>query len=242
MMRRLLVAALLLPIAGGCATKRDLQDLQTEIGEMRAAQERLLREIQQQNETILDSMSVQGVRLRGDFANQLIQLERQLVQIQELTGQGQQRIAQLQEDLRRREEAQRQAQQSLTAADVGDADELFESAEGALERGSLATAKTAFSEFVSAYPQHPRTPAARLFLGNILRQENAKDEALAEYTRIWELHPNVPEAAAALYAASQIERENGNTERARTMLNQLTAAYPTSPEAGVARVELRQLR
>jgi len=242
MRKRLLAVAVSLPLLAGCATKRDLQDLQAEISQMQAAQERLLREVMSQNQTLLDSMSVQDIRLRGNIANQLLQIDRQLVQIQELTGQGQQGLADLRERLRLNEEAQRRAQASLETPEAGDADELFESAEGALQRGSLSTARAAFVEFVGAFPQHERTPEARLYLANILNEEGATDEALEEYLRILELHPDAPEAASALFRAALIERGQGNVERARTYLNQLTAAYPTSPEAGVARTELNRMR
>ena len=76
---------------------------------MRASQETLLREIARQNDLLLDSMTVQDVRLRGDMANRLLQMERQLVQIQELTGQGQQRLVEMRQELRRQEEAMRSA-------------------------------------------------------------------------------------------------------------------------------------
>jgi len=242
MPKHLLAIALLVPALAGCATKRDLQDLQAEISRMQAAQDRLLREIQQQNASILDSLSVQGVRLRGDFSNQLVQIERQLVQIQELTGQGQQRLNELRESIAAREEARRQTQVTIDPATVGDPDELFESAEAALDRGSIATARAGFEEFTAAFPQHPLAPAARLYLAAILYDEDEIDAALDEYSRVLELHPEAPEAATALYRAAMIEIDRDNDDRARSMLNQLTAAYPGSPEAEDAMDLLRALR
>jgi tol-pal system protein YbgF len=242
MSKRLLAAASFVLILGGCATKGDLQNLQAEIGRMQANQESLIRELQRQNTAILDSLHTQDVRLRGDFTNQMVQIERQLVQIQELTGQGQQRLEEMRETLRAREQALQQFNQTPTSVDAGDADELFASSEGALQRGSMSTAKAGFQEFVEAFPQHPLAPEARLYLGAILNEEGSPQEALAEYSRILELHPNSPEAASALYRAAIVERDRGNSDRARSMLNQLTAAYPGSPEAAVAREELRRMR
>ncbi len=242
MRNRLLAVALLLPILGGCATKRDLQDLQAEIGQRQAAQDQLLREIQRQNAIILDSLSIQDIRLRGDFMNQMIQIERQLVQIQELTGQGQQGLAELRESMRLREEALRRVEVAVNAGDIGDPDELFESAEGALQRGSRSTARLAFEEFVSAFPDHQRAPEARLYLGNILGLEGEPVRALEEYSKIMELHPNAPEAATAMFEAALVERGRGNDNQARSLFNQITAAYPNSPEAGAARDELRRMR
>ena len=243
MSKRLLVLALLVPMTAGCAMKRDVEDLQTQIGELSRSQEQLLREIQRQNEAILDSMTVRDVRIRGDLLNQLVQIERQLVQIQELTGQGQQRLAELRETLQDREEALRRAATATSIpADAGDPDELFEMAEGALERGSMSTARTGFEEFIQSFPQDPRAPAARLQLAAIHQQDGEEEDALEEYSRILELHPNAPEAASALFRAALIEIDRDNDDRARTMLNQLTAAYPSSPEAAEAREQLRRMR
>ena len=243
MSKRLLAVALLVPMLGGCAMKRDVQDLQAQIADLRGSQERLLREIQRQNTALLDTLTVRDTRMRGDLLNQLVEIQRHLVQIQELTGQGQQGLAELREALQQREEALRRAVVSAepsTAA--GDPAELFAMAEAAFERGSMSTAQAGFEEFVSAFPNDARTPAARLNLGAILAQDDDEDGALEQYSRILELHPNAPEAASALFRAALIEADRGNEDRARSMLNQLTAAYPTSPEAGEAREQLRRMR
>ena len=243
MHKPLLAVALLLPLAAGCATKRDIRDLQAGISQMHANQEQLLRELQRQNVAILDSLHVQDVRIRGDFTNQLVQIERQLVQIQELTGQGQQRLNELRETIRTREAELQRAESALGAEmGSGDPEELFATAEGALQRGSISTARAGFEEFVRSFPQHSRTPEARLYIAEIRIEDGQLQQALEEYSRITELHPNAPEAASALFRAAMIERDRGNTDRARAMLNQLTAAYPGSPEATNARDELRRLR
>lgn len=243
MHKPLLVFAVLLPLVG-CATKRDIRDLQAGMSQMQASQEQLLRELQRQNTAILDSMHVQDIRVRGDFTNQLVQIERQLVQIQELTGQGQQRLNELRETLRSREATLQSAAFTLDGPGMvgGDPEELFATAEGALQRGSVSTARAGFEEFVRAFPQHRRTPEARLYLGEIRIQDGQPQQALEEYSRITELHPNSPEAASALFRAALIERDRGNANRARDILNQLTAAYPGSPEAASAREELRTIR
>lgn len=239
MRKGLLVVALLLPalVAGGCATKRDLQDLRSEINQLQVT---LVQELERQNAAILDSLTAQDVRQRGDFMAQMIRMERNLVQIQELTGQSQQALTAFRESLQAREEAQRRLENTSLAAN-GDADDLFSSAEGALQRGSVATARVAFEEFVGSFPDHERIPAARLFLGNIYATQGDAERALEQYSVILSTFPDSSEAPAALFQAALVERERGNTDLAENMLNQLTAAYPSSPEAGAARDELRRM-
>ncbi|HET6765110.1 MAG TPA: hypothetical protein VFH27_15600, partial [Longimicrobiaceae bacterium] len=85
MRRGILAAALLAPALSGClATQRDVRDLRAQLDQVRSSQDRqtqTLAEIQRQSRMMLDSLSSQNVRARGDMANRLLQLERQLVQI-----------------------------------------------------------------------------------------------------------------------------------------------------------------
>jgi len=241
--RRLLVFALGLPLLAGCATKRDLRDLRTEIQSMQAQQDALLREIQRQNAAILDSLSIQEIRLRGDLGNQLVQMERQLLQIQELTGQGQQQLAEVRRTLREREEAIRNAESMMAASGVaGDPEELLSTAQAALERNSLTSARAGFEEFLRAFPSHERAPEAQLGVGESYERGEDPERALEAYARILELHPDSPQAATALYRSALIEVERDNREEAESMLNQVVAAYPNSPEASLAREQLRRMR
>ncbi|MBA2669087.1 MAG: outer membrane protein assembly factor BamD [Gemmatimonadetes bacterium] len=239
---RLLALIVVLATTAGCATKRDLRDLRDEMSSMRVAQEALLRDLQRQNATILDSMSTQDVRLRGDLTNQLLQMDRQLVQIQELTGQGQQQLSQLRETVRMREEAFRNETGTQGAGQAGDPEELFTASQSAMQRGSLTTARSGFQEFVRAFPQHPRAPDAHLAIGESYEQGNQPVPALEAYARLLELHPNSTRAPTALLRAAKIELARNNRDTARTMLTQITSAYPRSAEAAEATRELQRLR
>lgn len=240
MIHRLLALALVTGLLGGCATKRDLRDLTVEIDSLRISQEEMFREVQRQNAAILDSMSVKDVRLRGDLSNQLVQIERQLIQIMELTGQGQQALTDFRESLRAREEASRRDAAPIEGLDPGDPNELFAAAQDALQRGSYTTAAAGFQEFVRAFNQHPRAPDAQLLVGEAYEGAGDDDAAFEAYGRVLELYPNSTQAPTALYRAALIELERGEEDRARAMLNQIVAAYPRSPEATLARDRLQR--
>ena len=253
--RRLLLLPLALAALGGCATKRDLRDLQTEMQSMRNSQQALIQELRaelrRQNSLLLDSLTTQDVRLRGDLANRLVQIERQLIQIQELTGQGQQGLEELRRQLRAQEEAARAALAAANSSGTGpggsgspagDPVELFTAAKEALDRGSFATARAGFEEFVQSFPQHARAAEAQLLIGESREKAKETQPALAAYQRVVELHPNTTQAPTALLRAAVLESAAGNRSRARTMLNQLVTAYPRSPEVTQARAELRKLQ
>jgi TolA-binding protein len=243
MRARIVCLALVLPLLAACATKRDLRDLRSEMQAMRSSQESLLREIARQNDLLLDSLTVQDVRLRGDMSNRLLQMERQLVQIQELTGQGQQRLNEMRQELRVQEENMRAAAAgSAAGGGGGDPDDLFAAAEGALQRGSFASARAGFQGLVQNYPQHPRAARAQLGIGETYEKTSEAERALAEYGRVPELFPDAPEAATALLRSGRIELGRNNRDEARTLFNQLIGAFPQSPEAAEAREELSRLR
>lgn len=233
----LLLAALLL---GGCATKRDLRDLQTEIDSMRSSQLGMLERLEQQNAMMLDSLANQGLRMRGDVGNRLTAIERQLVQVQELAGQGQVQLSQMREQIRARESAM--ALPPTGPAPSGSPEEIYNSSVDALRRGSLSTARSGFEEFLRAYPQHPLASDAQFYVGESFEQAEDLPRALEAYGRVLELYPASAKAPAALFQAGLIEIERGNADRARTLLNQVVSAYPRSPEAEQAKERLGRLR
>jgi TolA-binding protein len=184
-MRRAALALLAVPLLGGClATQRDIQDLRAQMQQDRASQEQLLRDVLRRNQALLDSLTDQNVRLRGDVSTRLVAIERQLVQIQELTGQGQQQLTQLRQQIATREEEARRARAAAAEAarnappaapdsaadapaggDDGNAQEMYDAALGALRRGSVNAARAGFEEFLRAAPGHPRAADAQFNIG-----------------------------------------------------------------------------
>lgn len=252
MNRRLLALALSLPLAG-CATKRDVRMLSSEVEALRASQQQtqqaLVQEIRRQTALLMDSVSMKDVRLRGDLLNRIAALDRQLVQIQELTGQSQQTLATLRQEARQREEAARAAAAAADTMGGGaetppaaSADELYSTARDALQRGSLTTARAGFEEFVRSYPRDARAADAQLSVGETYEKGKDQAKALDAYQKVLELYPNSSRAPTALLRAAKIEQDRDNGDRARSMLNQLTTAYPKSPEATEAKKLLARKR
>ncbi|CAN5896457.1 tol-pal system protein YbgF [soil metagenome] len=238
---RHLAPLLLCTLLAGCATKRDLRDLQTEVTSLRTSQEAMLREIQRQNAMLLDSVGAQTRRLRGDLGNQLVQIERQLVQIQELTGQGQRRLTEIREQMRGREEALSAGGLSESAPSAASPEELYNTSLAAFRRGSYSTARTGFEEFLRAYPQHALAAEAQFHVGESYAESRDLPRALEAYGRVLERYPQSPRAPTALFRGGTIELGRGNRDAARTMFNQLVTAYPRSPEAPQAREQLQRM-
>jgi tol-pal system protein YbgF len=247
-MRRGLLVLPLVAAVAGCATKGDVRNLRTEIGELRASQQATLEEIRRQNALLLDSVNAQNARIRGDLANQGLRLERQLLQVQELTGQGQQQVAQLREQIRAREAAAVGAPGSGAAAappaavaPAGDPEELFNTALATLRRGSLATARSGFEEFLTTFPQHELAAEAQFYLGEALAEAEDTARALEAYALMAERYPRSEKAPTALYRAGTLELGRGNRDAARALFERLVQAYPSSIEAPLARDQIQRL-
>ncbi|HEX6040642.1 tol-pal system protein YbgF [Longimicrobium sp.] len=255
MKARTLFALALLPLAGACvATKQDVQELRLDMAQQRAHQDSLFRALVGRTEAMLDSLSDQNVRLRGDVANRLLAIERQLVQIQELSGANQAQLSDLRRQIDQRAAEERRRQQEAadaaaagqdggggSAADAGDPDELYEAAQAALRRGSVGTARAGFEEFIRANPQHRLAPEAQYNIGQSYEQGRDTGNAITAYGRVVELYPTSGRAPAALLRMGRLELGRGNRTEARARLNQIVQRYPRAPEAGEARTELQRL-
>jgi tol-pal system protein YbgF len=257
-MRRAALVMLAVPLLGGClATQRDIQDLRAQMQRDQSSQEQLLRDVLRRNQALLDSLTDQNVRLRGDVSTRLVAIERQLVQIQELTGQGQQQLAQLRQQIATREEDARRARDAAAeaapppaaAADSADdapaggagdpaAQEMYDAALGALRRGSVNAARAGFEEFLRAAPGHPRAADAQFNIGEAYAGGRNLERAIEAYGRVVDTYPTSPRAPAALLRIGRIEAGRGNRTQARARFNRIVADYPRSPEAADARREL----
>jgi tol-pal system protein YbgF len=235
--RALLAAALLLP-AAACATKRDVQQLQLSMEAQRAHQDSVFRVLVGRTEAMLDSLSRQNTRTRGDIATRLLAVERQLVQIQELSGQNQTQLAQLRRQI---EERASDARREETPMSAGDPNELYEAATAALRRGSMGTARAGFEQFVEEFPQHRLAAEAQFGIGQSYEQERNVGAAVEAYGRVVELYPTSARAPAALLRMGRLEAGRGNRTEARNRFNQVVQRYPRSPEVAEARTELQRL-
>jgi tol-pal system protein YbgF len=309
-LREILTAALL-PLLGGClATKQDLQDLQMRMDNDRMEQNRQIQALITRTESMLDSLSTQNARMRADVANRLLQIDRQLVQIQSLSGQSQQQIRDLQRQIEQRAAEARQADSTAETRDVtapapaadrvatndgaatdrtsdrtgGDpttrpatatdrtttpattdrpasgrpsappstsrtrpsrddapptADDAFESAMAAYQRGSLSTARYGFQEFLRIAPSDRRAGDAQFYIGETYARD--PDAAIAAYQRVVDRYPTSARAPAALLRMAKLEIARGDRTQARAHLNQILRSYSRSDEADEARTQLDRL-
>jgi len=257
---------------GGCASKGDLRRVEEQLllsrGENQRADSARAAELAQVlglQRRILDSLeglerslgglSVQLQGLRGDFSNDLISVQQQLVQIQALTGQSQQRLTELQTQLEARSE-QLNAAPAAAVPDTGgagggaapgqpavgapSAEQIYAASLQQLRRGSPATARMGFRELLRLYPSHERVPDATYFLGESFAAESP-DSAAVFYARVAADFPRSTRAASAVYKLGLLAERKKDLEAARRYFTSVVRDYPRSDEAALARDRLKTL-
>jgi tol-pal system protein YbgF len=264
---RLRAAAVFGALLGvACATSGSVKRVETQVAVMRAQMTRQdsaraaeLGRIIQLQQRILDSLTASRETLRREMAQQFLDVQQQLVQVQELTGQSQRRLSELKRQLDDRSErlslidttpAAPAAPAPAAPADTvrpapppgtPTPDQLYQSSLQELRRGSLATARVGFREFLRTYPTHAQVPDALYFMGETFAVENA-DSAAAYYRQVVERFRTSDRAPTSLYKTGLLAEQRQNRPAAQAAYQRLLQQYPRSPEANLARDRLAALK
>lgn len=255
---------LLLVATSGClATRNDVRLLQDELRAMRAAQQQQDASRRAQGDAALASigtandslraLSGRVAKLQTDVTQDLYEMGRQLITIQELTGQGQAQLQRMRAQLEDRTEttppvpvsgtdtAGRRPVAGGTPALPGP-NRLFEIAKDQLDRGSPGAARDAFDQLIRTYPTADIVPTAQYFVAETYAAENERAAADSVYRLVFEKYPKGDRSATALYKLALSQRAQSRPAAARALLERLVREYPRSEEAQLARDLLRTLR
>lgn len=252
----LLSAAALL--ASSCATKRDVRDMQSEIGarldRLAASQDSLRAIIVQQSVQTQDTLrntSRELVDIRGDVLNQLNRIANQLDEIEELSGQNSLNISFLRDQM---QQSRRPAVSSPVAGTsagsdasgamsegTGAADAMYNAAIRQYNRGSLTAARAAFQQFLTAHPSSDLAPQAHYYLADVLVQQDDLEGAIQEFSRVFELFPSSSSVPDALYRVGLLHSEMGNEAEARAFFERVVNTYPDARVAEFARARLGEI-
>lgn len=258
-MRSHLLFVSTLGLAAGCALRGDVRKVELQVGALEAelARAEAARRVDLDSTLALlgalqQALSAQQnylVQLRGDVRTDLLAVQQQLLAVQELTGQTQQRLT----EFRRRLE--QEAQETVPPVQGGGGgvpvgpsgnpagpgpDQMYELSLQQLRRGSFATARVGFREFLRVFPTHELAPDALFHVGETFAQDTP-DSAAAVYERVVKAYPNSPRAPSALYKLGLGAERRGDIPAARTFYARVVAGYPRSAEANLARDKLQRL-
>lgn len=254
---RFLLGAAAVLFLGGCATKGDLRRVQLEIRSLSARQDSLMSQMRRDMLNTQDTLRGQSLQLfdfRGEIFRQLREISDGLDRLQALAGENQRGIAGVRDQLANLRRLPSGGVENPEGGDPGavmepgadapggDAQGIFNAAVSQFNRGSLSTARTAFQQFLQAFPGHALAPDAHYFLADILVQENRLEDALDAFQEIPELFPTAAKVPEALYRVAQIQIEMGQNREARATLERIVNTYPGTGVAVLAAEKLREIR
>lgn len=236
-----LLAAL---VVGGCATKGDLRDVQTEIRALSARQDSIMVELRRQEATTRDTLrqtSNQLFEIRGDVARRLDNLEAAIDRLTELVGQTQRSLTSV------RDQIESQPRRAGGAGDFGgapgggspaDAVESYNAAVQSYNMGSFSAAQFGFEDFIAQFPGDELVPDAYFFLGEARVQLQDPEGAIEAYRQVIQMHPDSPRVPAARVGLGLTLLEQGEPEEARIQFETVIATWPDDEAAARAQEAL----
>ena len=118
----------------------------------------------------------------------------------------------------------------------------FDAALGELREGRYPQAIAALQRFVSAWPNSIRAGDAQYWLGESCYLSRNYDAAKEAFINLGLRYPQNARLPDALLKLGYIYGEQGDTARAREVLQKLVQVYPNSQAAGLAGRRLQSLR
>lgn len=253
---RVLLTTAAVCVLGGCATKGDLRDLQTEIRSLAVRQDSLIAELRRETMSTQDTLretTDQLFSFRGDISRQLREISQSLSTLEVMVGENQRGIVGVRDQLAnlRRMPAgggtvegdpMAGATDGPGGATAGGAEEIYNAAVGQFNRGSLSAARLAFQQFLQAHPNHPAAPDAHYFLADIMVQEENLEDALAAFQEIPALFPTADRVPEALWRIALLQIELDREDEAEVTLERIVNSYPDAGVARLAREKLDEIR
>lgn len=261
----ILAVPLVAAVASGClATKGDIALLQDEIRATRSqvgfVDTSVLRSSQQIRQQLAsvstellrlsDSVRTQATRLAALQATtngELNAMNGQIVQMQALLGQTTRNLQDARTQLRALSEqvpptpspagatARPGDVSSRVPAGLPGSATLFLTGKQALDNAAYSTARMAFDQLLSAYPNSVDAPSAQFLIGQSYTSEGNTAAADSVYVVLYTKYPKSPYASTSLYRHGTYLWDQGKKPEARIALNRVLAEYPSSDEVSLVK-------
>ena len=251
----LLAPVAALAAAGCMASKSDIVLLRDEIRTLRSMQARndSARKLQADSARIAtlaaltrtqDSLRALAIRFAAFQANvngEFYEIGKQLITVQELAGMSSKQIMGLRSTLEDKGQAMTSGGETASPAEPGPT-QIFMQSYDLMRRGSQSSARAGFEELLRRYPNFEDAPAALMYIAQTFADEKPARTAESDsvYLLVVSKYPKSKDAATSLYKfAMSLERQK-KPAAARQAFQRVIKEYPSSPEADLAAVRLRE--
>lgn len=255
-MIRILVFTVLLVMLGwlgGCASRSEIVSFQVDMAELKSgiaeisagqnAQDSLLigrveflKERLRETEVVLRRLKADQLQGTEDLRGMLEELRLTLEDAGDYNRRLQQKMDELNLILAR--QGLRQERDSLAAEDPA---WLYNQANLDRMRGMPELARAGFREYLSRFPDGQMQGWCRYWIADTWLSEQLLDSAYQEYQRFEELNPAHDRWLSSRLRRARILAASGHEEGARLLLEEVLRDHGDSPEAALAREQLREL-
>lgn len=252
---RVSVALFLFLGMAGCATKGQMQRIETQLAMQQREQERrdsasaaLMRDILRVQQTTLDSLESTRRAIamaKGENSAEVVELQRSILALQENLNQSTRQLNEFYAQLDAREAAMQPVQLDSTGAPIvgrsASGMQMLQAGQAQLNRGAMGTARAAFQELLTTYPTSALAPDALYGIAQTYDGTNP-DSATAYFREVAQNYKESPRAPSAMFKLGAQAQAAGDLATAKRWFQQVvTPQYRSAPEYDVAQQRLRQL-
>jgi tol-pal system protein YbgF len=120
--------------------------------------------------------------------------------------------------------------------------DLYQEALDLIKAGKYPDAKKTLKKYIDTSPGGNRIANAHFWMGECEYNMQRYEEAILEYQKVISRFPKSNKVPDALYKQGLAFVKLGDSESARIVLSRLVKKFPSSPQASVAKKQLKHLR
>jgi tol-pal system protein YbgF len=197
---------------------------------------------------LLESLMFQVRQLESTVAEQRGLIEELSYQVQVLQQEQKERYVDLDNRIQNLQEQQRategvapvvppssEAQIALTDEEIL---AQYNAATALMQERKFDESIAKLSEFATQHPNHPLTPNAWYWTGEIYLVQRQVDSARAAFEKVVSDYPDHGKVPDSLYKLGVIAQQSSNTEVARSYFERVIKDYPSSQSAKLAEARL----
>jgi tol-pal system protein YbgF len=238
----------------GCATTRDVNYLQGEIGDLQQKVDilrgRITAEMQQKwvdFETSLEQLRQENKILKANIEEDRELLNKVANDLEAIKKENEAKQSALTKEKSENVAASPSPSPTPTALKSQE-EEPKEDMEGTYQRaystfkeGNYNLAVKQFEAFLSAYPKSEYADNAQYWIGECYYQKGDFERAIVEYEKVIKKYPNGDKHPSALLKEGFAFLDLGDRANAKLIFNKVMKEYPRSPQAEIAAKKLKAL-
>ena len=235
-MRKLLLPGIAVALAvGGCASRKQIVDLQAQNDALERGLDSVRANTEQMAAAVENlSTDFHAFTSQSQYGSTALEekVEGLAARLDDIIQRMDRSLAPLQEWLR---------QQNSGGATGGAGVEFYDAAKRDLALGNYDLAEVGFLQFLESNPQSELADDARYGLGDTYFAKKQYPDAIEQFQRVIDLDPDGPNAAAAMLKIGLCYQADHNAAQARRVWDDLIANFPRAEEAGQARQRIDDL-